>query len=220
MSSSKFDFIFEYPTLTTALGGLSYQTLKIIKNELKTNAAVIDSDLGGKANGHLGLILTDVEYALVATTTPYVRHTMPSTPTFDDKPSQHEAIRRRDDFKEKKRLFKEMLSLEKALIQQLSKAIPDMYLKRFRNKDSNAIDKPISFILSHLFLNYGQVPEEHLREEEAKLLAKVFDLTQPLILMFNEVDELVDLAVAANIPYTIHQTMNMGLTLIKNTNDF
>ena len=99
-NSSKFDFIFEYPTLTKTLGGLSYQTLKIIKNELKTNAAGIDSDLGGGANGHLGLILTDVEYALVATNTPYVRHTMPSTPTFDNKSSQYEAIRRHNDLKE------------------------------------------------------------------------------------------------------------------------
>ena len=145
---------------------------------------------------------------------------MPTIPIFAEKKPQHEVIRRRDDFKEDKRLFKEMISLEKALLQQLSKAIPEMYLKRFRNKDSNAINKPISFILSHLFLNYGRVPEEHLREEEAKLLARVFDLTQLLILMFNKIDDLVDLAIAAKLPYTEHQIVNLGLTLVKNTNDF
>ena len=150
-SNSKFEFLFEFPVLTKALGALDYQTLKAIKNELKMNTTCIDSDLGGGANGHLGMILTAIEYALVAMNTPYVRHIMPTIPIFADKTPQHEVIRRRDDFKEDKRLFKEMISLEKSLLQQLSKAIPEMYLKRFRNKDSNAINKPISFILLHLF---------------------------------------------------------------------
>ena len=48
----------------------------------------------------------------------------------------------------------------------------------------------------------------------------MFDLTEPLILMYNEVDDLVDLAIAAKIPYTEHQIVSLGLTLIKNTNDF
>ena len=219
-SSSKFNFVFEYSILTKALGPLDFRTLKTIKDELKTNAACIDSDLGGGAHGHLGLILDSVEYDKVATGTPYIRHTMPAAISFANNTPQHEVTRRRDDFKEEKRLFKEMIALEKSLLQQLSNALPTMYLKRFRSKDSNAIDKPISFIMSHLFLNYGSVTEEQLLDEEAKLRAKVFDLTEPLILMYNEVDDLVDLAIAAKIPYTEHQIVSLGLTLIKNTNDF
>ena len=108
-------------------------------------------DLGGGANGHLGIILDAVEYDKVAVGCPYIRHSMPDIPIFASNTPQHEVARRRDDFKEAKRLFKEMISLEKALIQQLRNAIPSMYLKRFRSKNSNAIDKPISFILNHLF---------------------------------------------------------------------
>ena len=87
----------------------------------------------------------------------------------------------------------------------MSKAIPEMYLKIFRNKKNrNSIDKPFSFILSHLFLNYERVPEEHLQEEEDKHIASVFDLTQPLILMFNEIDDLVDPVIAPKLAYTEH----------------
>lgn len=70
-----------------------------------------------------------------------------------------------------------------------------MYLKGLRNKHSNAIEKPITEIPSHLFTNYGRMKEEQLLDEESKLQAKVFDLTEPLILMFNEIKDLVDLAV-------------------------
>ena len=52
-SSSKFTFVSEYPDLTKALGPLDFRTLKSIKDELKTNAAYIDSDLGG---GHTGTL--------------------------------------------------------------------------------------------------------------------------------------------------------------------
>ena len=64
---------FETPVLTKIHGPLNYLGLKTIKDELKTNAASIHSELGGGANGHLGLVLTPLEYAQVSVT-PYVRH--------------------------------------------------------------------------------------------------------------------------------------------------
>lgn len=117
-------------------------------------------DLGFGAHGHLGLILDPVEYDKVAIGTPYVSQTMPAVISFTNNTPQHKVTQRRDDFKKEKRLFKEMIALEKYLLQQLSNVLPTMYLKRFRSKDSNAIDKFIAFILSHLFLNYGRVPQE------------------------------------------------------------
>ena len=105
-NSTKFDFIFEYPVLTKAQGPLDYPVLKIIQDELKTNAACIDLDLGGGANGHLGILLTTVQYEKVAPGTPYIRHVMPVTLVLATNTPQHEVTRRRDDYKEDKRLFK------------------------------------------------------------------------------------------------------------------
>ena len=56
---------FEYPVLTKVIGTLKYSSLKTIKDELKTNAACIHSELGGGQNGHLGLVLTHTEYTNV-----------------------------------------------------------------------------------------------------------------------------------------------------------
>ena len=89
---------FEYPVLTKILGTLNYPALKTLKNELKANAASIISDLGGGQNGHLGLVLSDVEYAVVCANDPYIRHTQPTAPTFVTATPQHEVIRLRQDF--------------------------------------------------------------------------------------------------------------------------
>ena len=70
-STSRPEDLFELQVLTQILGPLNYRVLKILKDELKSNASCVDSNLGGGANGHLGLILTLLQYTLVSTT-PYV----------------------------------------------------------------------------------------------------------------------------------------------------
>ena len=174
---------FEYPVLTKILGTLNYPALKTLKNELKANAASIISDLGGGQNGHLGLVLSDVEYAVVCANDPYIRHTQPTAPTFVTATPQHEVIRLRQDFKEEKELFREMVMLEKSLLKMLSQAVPSMYLKKFRNKHSNALEKTIPEILDFLFTTYGKISEEKLLTEEQNLRARVFEITDPMILL-------------------------------------
>ena len=218
-STSRPEDLFEFQVLTKILGPLNYRVLKILKDELKSNAACVDSNLGGATNGHLGLILTPLQYASVSTT-PYVRLTMPAVPVIPSNMAQHAAIRERDDYKEDKRLFKEMVAVEKALLKQMSRALPVIYLKTFRNKHSNAIDKPVSEILAYLFTTYGRVSQQTLSEEQVKLREKVFDISEPLIMMYNEVEDLQDLATAAVNPFSDTQIVTLGIDLIKNTGDF
>ena len=90
-STSRPEDLFEFQVLTKILGPLNYRVLKLLKDELKSNAAWIDSDLGGAANGHLGLILTPLQYQSVSTT-PYVRLTMPDAPIIPSTMAQHAAI--------------------------------------------------------------------------------------------------------------------------------
>ena len=150
---------FEHPVLTKIIGPLTYCQLKTIKDELKANAASIYLELGGGAHGYLGLVLTVLEYANVSATM-FVRHVHPGKLRIPTRTSTEEARRLTEEHKEKLRLFKEMIDVEKALIKQLSQAIPSMYLQSFRNLHSNAIEKDIPFILKHLMQNYGQVEED------------------------------------------------------------
>ena len=102
----------------------------------------------------------------------------------------------------------------------LSWAVPSMYLKKFRNKHSNALDKTIPEILEFLFSTYGKISEEKLLTEEQNLRARVFEITDPMIVMYNEVDDLIELGIAAQNPYTDAQIVKLGIKLIKNMHDF
>ena len=58
---------FKYLELTKIHDCPNHKSLKTIKNEMKTNAAVVSSSLAGGTHGLFGLVLTPVENAVVVT---------------------------------------------------------------------------------------------------------------------------------------------------------
>ena len=61
---------FDYPELTKITGEPTITSLLKMKNELKANAQLVPSTLGGGQHGNLGLVLTTDEYKKVAHGTP------------------------------------------------------------------------------------------------------------------------------------------------------
>jgi hypothetical protein len=62
------DFIvsFPHPVLPTVQGEPDYQTMHAIRKSLQANSQAIDTHLGGGTLGHLGLIISDASYAMIA----------------------------------------------------------------------------------------------------------------------------------------------------------
>jgi hypothetical protein len=65
------DFIssFPHPVLETVQGEPDYQTTHATRKCLPENSPEIDTHLGGGTLGHLGLIISDASYAMIAPTT-------------------------------------------------------------------------------------------------------------------------------------------------------
>jgi hypothetical protein len=59
---------FPHPILPTVQGEPGYQTIHAIYKLLQANAREIDTHLGGGALVHLGLIISDADYAIIAQT--------------------------------------------------------------------------------------------------------------------------------------------------------
>ena len=72
---------FDYPELTKITGEPTLTTLLKMKNELKANAQLVPSTLGGGRHGHLDLVLTTDKYETVAHGTPYIKPTLPTLNT-------------------------------------------------------------------------------------------------------------------------------------------
>jgi hypothetical protein len=59
---------FPHPVLPTVQGEPDYQTIHATRKLLQANARAINTHLGGGALGHLGLIISDASYTMIAPT--------------------------------------------------------------------------------------------------------------------------------------------------------
>jgi hypothetical protein len=60
---------FPHPILPTAQGEPDYQTVHATRKFLQASSRAIDTHLGGGTLGHLGLIISDASYTILAPTT-------------------------------------------------------------------------------------------------------------------------------------------------------
>ena len=64
--------LFDYPDLTPIHGVPTYDTLKLMTNQLKANARTVHTPLGGGQHGYMGLLLTGQQYS-IHSPTPFIR---------------------------------------------------------------------------------------------------------------------------------------------------
>ena len=156
---------------------------------MKANAASVRCDLGGGTHGNLGVMLKGPEYAHVLATT-YVCSLHPGILYITEGTTNYESTRFLNEPKELLRLNRKANKIEAYLLKRLGKALPELYLKSFRNEYSNNFHTDIQTILLHLFTTYSYITPEELKEQEEASCAKVFDTQQPFIIMFNELEKL------------------------------
>ena len=209
---------FQYPSLDKIPGEPSYTSLKDLKRQIKANAISVVSDLGGGQFGHLGLVLSPEDYALISDI-PYVRPEHPGVLDIPVGTAHHEAVRLRDEYHENNRLFRETLQVERAIIKQIVAAVDSEYLKELRDDATHTITMSVPEVLNHLFLHYGQVDSEVLDKEEESLKNFVWNLNDPPIKFFNMIEDLVTLAQAANLEKSQHQIVGFGLNIVRRTGD-
>ena len=98
--------------------------------------------------------------------------------------------------------IRETFDMEEVLRYQTTSAVPKEYLDALRNRATNAITDSIPVILEHLFDNYGVVEMEKVHREEHVLRDLKYNPPTPLVIIFNKIEDLQDLATAAYNPYT------------------
>ena len=135
MTSTSIDYAgtyFQYPTLTTIQGEPTFESLRTLHNEIKSNALSVASTLGGGIHGHLGLVLSNAEYDRI-TNVPYVRPPHPGPLIIAPGTAAHEAARLQRDHREIITFWRETVDVEKTIIKQIIAAVEPKYLKALRN---------------------------------------------------------------------------------------
>ena len=210
---------FPTPVLPKIVGTPTYERLRNMKKLLKANAASVQSDLGGGAYGHLGLVLDDATYNAL-TGENYDRPAHPGALAIAAGTALHESVRLREEHIENVRLFRETVDVTNALLKQIVNAVEKDYLKELYNNVTSTITMTIPEVLTFLFTRYGEVDTERVNQEEKKVREYSWNITDPPVVLFNLIEDLETIAEAADIPKTVNQLIAYGLDIIRATGEF
>ena len=155
---------FEYPELTKIHGEPNSESLFKLRNELKANAQSVYSNLSDGAHGHLALVISDAQYAII-TAAPFIRPVHPGTLIIPDGTTGPMATVMKEAYLEHLRLFREVQGVDKALIQQIVQTVETpYYLASICDRSSNSLCGTVHQVLEHLQTVYGRVSPQMLED--------------------------------------------------------
>ena len=207
--------LFEYEELDKIHGEPDYMKLKTLHDQLKANAASIPSDLGGGANGHLGLVLTMPQYAFLSLV-PFVRPLHPGPLIIPANATSGAIEIMKYTHSHALGLFQKTQAVEKTLIQQLSKAVDRSYLEELRNHATGLLHLPLSDIIQHLKSNYGKVQANEYKKKYQEITEYRYNTDKPIDQLFNKIQDFNDLAEATGLPQSASQSLHMASEMVKN----
>jgi len=211
------EVFFEYPDCTKILGEPTFETVKILEDELKANAQAVYSPLGGGQHGHLGLVLAPFLYSTISAT-PFQRPNPPAPFIIDPNEAAHVAQARLDNHNSNIRLFREVTGVKKALLQQIVRSVDAAYLKPLRNQVTNTLEHlEIYDILGYLYQNHGYISPQKLKEYEDQVRNMSYDPASPIDNVFSAVDNLSLVAYRAGSEYSHAHKINMAYVIISHT---
>ena len=205
---------FPHDNLSVIIGQPDYESLHKMKKQLKANAMAVPSTLGGGQHGLLGLVLTPAEYAIISAV-PFVREAYPGALLFPVGTSNVQSRMLEDAYKKRMKNYEACVGVEKALIQQIVKAVHEDWLKPLYNAQTDTIQGTVQDILTYLFQTYGHINARALNKKENTVKEMSYDpVTDPMDNIFTEVQELMDFATAAGAPYSREQIINIAYNII------
>jgi hypothetical protein len=70
----------------------------------------------------------------------------------------------------------------------------------------------IRAVVTHLFATHGKITPQQVKATEQSVYGMHYDITQPVDVVFNTIEDLADLAEHANSPMSEQQQMSMEYT--------
>ncbi|CAB9524069.1 hypothetical protein SEMRO_1490_G277030.1 [Seminavis robusta] len=156
----------------------TYNTLKIIHQELNANAMAVPSTLGGGHYGHLALVIPPASFNALPNTAPLVTPVHPGPePIHGDAPTAAQITETNRTYAANENKFLIYRATETALQKQLLEAIPDTFIKSLKHEMYGYAQVTALAILTHLDTTYGKVNADDLEDNMSP--------TQPIEDLYN-----------------------------------
>jgi hypothetical protein len=207
------DTYFQHKVLTRIHGPPVYATLQLLATELKANAGSVPTTLGGGLYGHLGLVVSDQKYATLANTSPWVTPVHPGDYTPPATGTSALLAADKDVWRAAHKIFDLCQATEKALIAQVVESIDSTYLRALLDRTTGQYATNLRDVLSHLFATHGRITPQQICDKQNAISNMAFDISMPVDTVFNEIDDLADLAEHANSALTPNQMMDLAYVI-------
>ena len=208
---------FPHPSLPKITGRPTFSSINALRKLQKANAAEVNSTLGGGAHGYLGMIISDAAYARAAPGTPYIHPIYPGPyPTLVAGETAAQITARATRHKEELRLFQESNAMQTACKKQIVDAIEEDYIIGMKDAITNGYNIPVRNMYDWLFNNYGRLTAIDKANNDTNF-RKDWDASIPFEAFTARMDECVEIAEAANTPYTPEQILDNAYNLVFKT---
>jgi hypothetical protein len=215
---------FPHPVLPTAQGEPDYQTIHTTRKFLQANSRAINTHSGGGTFGHLGLIISDAAYAMIAPTTdeePTLWVT-PNAPgrapaTMDGTAAQISAARHM--WEEDVQTYRTCTSVQQALKKQIISVFERMYLDILNDNMVGYTNISARVMLEHLCETYSNITAVDL-EINFEHMRRAWDPQQPVETIFKQIQDCADYSEAGGVLIGHPQQINIGYAKIFATGHF
>jgi hypothetical protein len=209
---------FPHPILPTVEG------VHATRKFLQANSRAIDTHLGGGTLGHLGLIISDASYAMIAPptaeeptlwVTPNAPERAPATT--DGTAAQISAARH--IWEEDVQTYRICTSVQQALKKQIISVFEPMYLDILNDNMVGYANISARDMLDHLFETYSNITAVDL-EINFEHTRRAWDPQQPVETLFKQIQDCSDYSEAGGVLIDHPQQINVGYANIFATGHF
>ena len=202
-STNMRELFFEHKQLTRINGKPNFASLHNIHLECKASCSSVSCPLGGGAYLYADILLLADTYATLVPDTSFIVSLHPGILNVDVGTTQYEIAFAKTQHDKVSRIFTEYNLIMRALIQQVLEAIWKKYITRLRNRVTSQVPSNISLLFSSLFVIYGKISSNQLKEKYDEVASMSYDITESIDVIFNAVDELRDIADLAGRQYSL-----------------
>jgi hypothetical protein len=215
---------FPHQILPTVQGEPDYQTIHAIRKLLQANSRAIDTHLGGGSLGHLGLIVSDASYVMIAPAidagpTLWVSPTAPGWAPGNTDGTAAQISAAQHIWDEEVHTYRTYTSVHQALKNQIITIFEPMYLDVL-NDDMVGFSKiSARDMLDHLFTTYGNITTVDL-ENNFEHMRRAWDPQQPVESLFKQIQDCTDYSEAGGVLIGHPQKITIGYAHIFATGNF
>jgi hypothetical protein len=209
---------FTHPMLPTVQGEPDYQTIHSTRKFLQANSRAIDTHLGGGTLGHLGLIISDAAYAMIAPTT-NKEPTLWVTPKAPGRAPEATAgtaaqiSAARHQWEEDVQTYRACTSVQQALKKQIINVFEPMYLDILNDNMVGYANISARGMLDHLFETYGNITAVDLKIN-FEHMRRAWDSQQPLETLFKQIQDCAEYSEAGGVLIGHPQQIKVGYAKI------